>query len=271
MEHRRESYCVGTFPPLCQRWRLAAAHASLAGRRLAVRWAAAAVTLTEKDRQQYLTHLPCRAPVLAIPNPVTIAHEKRAKLDSRVVLATGRLVAQKGFDLLLDAWAQVIPRHPEWRLRIVGSGPDEASLKSQARGLSVCDHVDFIPNTVDMASEFQSASIFVLSSRFEGFGLVVVEAKSFGLPVVSFDCDCGPSDILRHEQDGLLVAKEDVRALAAALDRLMSNDSERESFGQSAFADSRFDSAGSCQIGSDYSHDSGRALSALSHLFRRMS
>ena len=213
----------------------------LAGRRLAVRWAAAAVTLTEKDRQQYLTHLPCRAPVLAIPNPVTIAHEKRAKLNSRVVLAAGRLVAQKGFDLLLDAWAQVIPRHPEWRLRIVGSGPDEASLKSQARGLSVCDHVDFIPNTVDMASEFQSASIFVLSSRFEGFGLVVVEAKSFGLPVVSFDCDCGPSDILRHEQDGLLVAKEDVRALAAALDRLMSNDSERESFGQSAFANSRFD------------------------------
>ena len=122
----------------------------LAGRRLAVRSAAAMVTLTEKDRQQYLTHLLCRAPVLAIPNPVTIAHKKRAKLDSRVVLAAGRLVAQKGFDLLLDAWAQVVPQHPEWRLRIVGSGPDEVSLRSQAERLNIGASVEFVPNTLDM-------------------------------------------------------------------------------------------------------------------------
>ena len=87
--------------------------------------------------------------------------------------------------------------------------------------------VELAPNTSDMALEFQSASIFVCSSRFEGFGLVIVEAKSFGLPVVSFDCDCGPSDIVRHGEDGLLVAKEDVRALATALDRLMSNDESK--------------------------------------------
>ncbi len=211
------------------------------GRRLAVRWAAALVTLTEKDRQQYLRHLSCHVPVVAIPNPVTIAHRERARLDARLVLAAGRLVSQKGFDMLLEAWAQISPRHPEWRLRIVGSGRDEALLKSQATRLNIVEDVEFAPNTIDMASEFQSASIFACSSRFEGFPLVIVEARSFGVPVVSFDCDCGPSEILRHGRDGLLVAKGDVQALAAALDRLMSNEKERRNFGQSAIEDTRLD------------------------------
>jgi len=212
-----------------------------AGRRLAAHWAAAVVTLTEKDRRQYLTNLHCHAPVVAIPNPVTIAHRERARLDARLVLAAGRLVSQKGFDMLLEAWAQISPRHPEWQLRIVGSGPDEVLLKSQATRLNIVEGVEFAPNTIDMASEFQSASIFACSSRFEGFPLVIVEAKSFGLPVVSFDCDCGPSDILRHEEDGLLAPKEDVQALGAALDRLMSNEKERKAFGRRAIEDRRFD------------------------------
>ena len=211
------------------------------GRRLAARWAAALVTLTEKDRQQYLRHLSCHVPVVAIPNPITIAHRERARLDARLVLAAGRLVSQKGFDILLEAWAQISPRHPEWRLRIVGSGRDEALLKSQATRLNIVEGVQFAPNTTDMASEFQSASIFACSSRFEGFPLVIVEARSFGVPVVSFDCNCGPSEILRHGQDGLLVAKEDAKALAAALDRLMSNEKERRNFGQSAIEDTRLD------------------------------
>lgn len=212
-----------------------------AGRRLAAHWAAAIVTLTEKDRRQYLTNLHCHAPVVAIPNPLTIAHNERGALDGPVVLGAGRLVPAKGFDLLLEAWAAIAPRHLEWRLRIVGSGPDEALLKAQAARLDIAKRVEFVPNTEDMASEFRSASIFVCSSRFEGFGLVLVEAKSFGLPVVSFDCACGPSDILRHEEDGLLAPKEDVQALGAALDRLMSNEKERKAFGRRAIEDSRFD------------------------------
>lgn len=230
-EHFHLFVNVGDWPQRLRRY---------AGRRLAARSAAAVVTLTEKDRRQYLRRLPGRAPVFAIPNPVTIAHDKRAPLDARLVLAAGRLVPQKGFDLLLEAWAQLSSRRPGWRLRIVGSGPERAVLESQATRLDIALSVDFAPNTTDMASEFQRASIFVFSSRFEGFGLVLVEAKSFGLPVVSFDCDCGPADIVRHEQDGLLAPKEDVGALASALDRLMSDEQERRQFGQIAFEDSRF-------------------------------
>ena len=233
-EHFHLFVNVGDWPQRLRRY---------AGRRLAARSAAAVVTLTEKDRRQYLRRLRGRAPVVAIPNPVTIAHDQRAALDARLVLAAGRLVPQKGFDLLLEAWAQVSRRRPEWRLRIVGSGPEKALLESQAKRLDIALSVDFAPNTADMASEFRGASIFAFSSRFEGFGLVLVEARSFGLPVVSFDCDCGPADIVRHEQDGLLAPREDVTALAADLCRLMSNADERKIFGQRALDDKRFELA----------------------------
>lgn len=217
------------------------------GRRLAVRWAHRVVTLTERDRQQYLEHLPGRAEVVAIPNPITIHHSTSSDLGSRNVLAAGRLVPQKGFDLLLHAWARVWPKSPQWRLRIVGSGADGPKLNQLASTLGVKDGVDFVPNTSDMVSEYQRAALFVCSSRFEGFGLVLVEAKSFGLPIVSFDCACGPSDIVRDDVDGQLVPAEDTHAMAVALDRLINDEQQRRAMGQRAVQDRRFELAGIVQ------------------------
>lgn len=208
-------------------------------RHLAAGAAASVVTLSQKDRNQYLTRLTCRAPVVHIPPPMTIAHQKPSELDSKVVLAAGHLVPQKGFDLLLTAWAVIAQRHPQWRLRIVGSGAQKDILKSMSVRLNIVAQVDFVPQTPDMTREYLTASIYALSSRFEGYGLVLVEAKSFGLPVVSFDCDCGPSEIVRHEVDGLLVPPEDVGAFAAGLDRLIKSAQDREAFGKSALQDRR--------------------------------
>jgi glycosyltransferase involved in cell wall biosynthesis len=210
------------------------------GRRLAARKAAAVITLTERDRQQYLNGVTCIAPVVTIPNPQTIAHSERSPLDKPVVLAAGRLTPQKGFDLLLKAWADIAQKIPEWKLRIVGSGQEEGMLKSMAHELGIDGQVDFVPNTTDMAREFLSASIFALSSRFEGLPLVLIEAKSFGLPIASFDCDCGPSEVIYHEKDGLLVAKEDCNALTSALRRLVGSRHDRETFGRAALQDKRF-------------------------------
>ena len=212
-----------------------------AGRRMAAKFAKAVVTLTEKDRKQYLEQLTCRSQLIAIPNPKTIAHDRRAILEDKVVLAAGRLASEKGFDLLLEAWAQVRPLDLGWRLRIVGSGQDEHMLKRRALALQVAEIVDFIPHSDDMVGHYEAASIFVCSSRFEGFGLVLVEAKSFGLPVVSFDCDCGPSAIVRDGIDGVLVPKEDVVCLARSLRSLMEDDQRRQKYGQSAYEDRRFD------------------------------
>jgi len=212
------------------------------GRWLAVRYAQAVVTLTEKDRQQYRDNLKCRSRVLAIPNPQTIAHQLRATLDSKVVLAVGRLVPQKGFDLLLQAWGQVAADLPPgWRLRIVGSGQDEAMLKALCHQLSLGNSVEFLASTNDMISQYLDASIFALSSRFEGFALVLLEARSFGLPVVSFDCDCGPSDIVRDGEDGLLVPPGDTGSFARALRRLIEDEPIRRAMGQRGYEDHRFD------------------------------
>ena len=211
------------------------------GRYMAVKFANAVLTLTEKDRKQYLQQLTCRSTLISIPNPKTIAHQSRSFLNTKVVMAAGRLVPEKGFNLLLIAWAQVHSFNQGWRLRIVGSGPEERLLKSQAQALQVAEFVDFIPHSDDMSRQYETASIFVCSSLFEGFGLVLVEAKSFGLPIVSFDCDCGPSAIVRDGIDGVLVPKEDVGSLAISLRSLIENEQLMQKYGQSAYDDRRFD------------------------------
>lgn len=210
-------------------------------RRLAVHCAHALVTLTERDRAQYQTQLDCTRPVISIPNPITIHPDQQAKLNAPVVLAAGRLVGEKGFDLLLQAWALVVDAETGWRLRIVGSGPNELALREQARRSGIEDSVEFVPHAADMAAHYVAVSIFVLSSRFEGFGLVLTEAKSFGLPVVSFDCACGPSDIVRNGLDGILVPKEDINALAAGIVELIQDPVRRSELGRNALLDRRFD------------------------------
>lgn len=210
------------------------------GRWLAVRRSACVVTLTARDRNQYLAHERCRVPVLAISNPVTMLPTAHATLDAKVVLAAGRLVPQKGFDLLLAAWAKAAPDFPGWQLRIVGSGPNKNRLEMRACELAIRDGVYFVSHSNDMDKEYRSAAIYVMSSRSEGLPLVLIEAKAFGLPIVSFDCACGPSDIVRDGVDGLLVPAGDVDALGAALASLMKDEERRRANGAAAIQDTRF-------------------------------
>jgi glycosyltransferase involved in cell wall biosynthesis len=145
----------------------------------------------------------------------------------RLALAVGRLVPEKGLDLLLDAFAAIAPRHPLWDLAILGEGPVRGALEEQVRRLGLGGRV-LLPGVAGNVEDWYGrADLFVLSSRFEGFGNVLVEALVSGLPAVSFDCDTGPRDIIRHGVDGLLVPPGDVRGLASALDTLMGDDDLR--------------------------------------------
>lgn len=210
------------------------------GRRLAVRKSHAVVTLTERDRSQYQSKLQCVRPVLAIPNPITIEQRGLKSCGGNVVLAAGRMVDQKGFDLLLDAWANIASTATDWRLRIVGDGPNEGALRSQARILGIEESVEFVGRRTAMGDEYRNASIYAMSSRFEGLPLVLIEAKASGLPIVSFDCACGPSDIVRDGIDGDLVPAEDVRSLSNALLALILDDARREQYASAAVLDERF-------------------------------
>lgn len=152
----------------------------------------------------------------------------------KLLLAAGRLHTQKGFDWLGEAFTNLADKHPDWDLVILGEGILRPTLEKQIRESGLGQRI-FLPGLAGNVAEwYESADLFVLSSRFEGFPNTLVEAMAHGLAVVSFDCDTGPRDIIRHEQDGLLVPLGDVAKLTAALDRLMGDTLTRQRFAERA-------------------------------------
>ena len=178
-----------------------------------------------------------------IPNPIQwplpeseprIEPGTLCKPERKLLLAAGRLSPEKGFDILIDVFASLSERHRDWDFAIVGEGAERQHLELaiSARGL---EQRVFLPGWAGNISDwYRRAELYVLSSRFEGFGNTLAEAMAHGLPAVSFDCDTGPRHIVRNGRDGFLTPKEDGPALAAALDRLMGDEDLRRRFGYAA-------------------------------------
>ena len=182
------------------------------------------VVLTEEDKASW-TEL---SNVQVIPDPLAFDIDKVSPLTNKRVIAVGRYVYQKGFDLLLQAWKSVELQHPDWELSIYGMG-DRTPYEQIVTDLQIDRaHCHLYGSTPDIKAEYLNSSLFVFSSRFEGFGMVLIEAMACGLPVVSFDCPCGPKDIVRHSEDGLLVPSGNITLLAKALHQIMSDDSLRQ-------------------------------------------
>lgn len=203
--------------------------------------ATALVVQTQTVLRSYPRRMRKKARV--IPNPVvappsyaeTTRVEPRDSFRAPVVVAMGKMNGlQKGFDLLLRAFAQINQRHPEWRLVVWGDGPMRCSLGQLRDELGLRGCVRFPGRTEHAFSALRQAELFVLSSRYEGFPNVLCEAMACGLPVISFDCPHGPSDIIRDGVDGILVPPDDVLALADAMEHLMSDDQERRRLGSRA-------------------------------------
>jgi glycosyltransferase involved in cell wall biosynthesis len=200
----------------------------------------ALAVLTDADRADYARMLTgARTRVEQIPNAVPELHGGMADPDRRVVVAAGRLTPQKGFDLLIPAFADVVREHPGWQLRIHGAGPQRAELRQAILDHDLYNHVFLMGPTPDLGAALAQGSIFVLSSRFEGFGMVIVEAMSKGLAVVSFDCERGPAEIISNGEDGLLVPALDTNALAAAITALASDRERRAQLGAAAVQTAR--------------------------------
>ncbi|MDH0026907.1 glycosyltransferase family 4 protein [Aeromonas caviae] len=174
-------------------------------RKLAALFSDDVVTLTEHDRQLWLANTTCKSNITAIPNPVTTpAHTTINPHKEKLFLAVGRLTYQKGFDLLLQAWRQVVNVHPDWRLRIVGDGEDKKMLEQLRHDLNIEASTEILPKTNNIVTHYQEAAFFVMSSRFEGLPLVLIEAQAYGLPIISFDCETGPAEIVKHGETGWL-------------------------------------------------------------------
>ena len=179
------------------------------------------VVLTEEDKSAW----PELCNIRVIPDPLSFIPTQFSSLTEKRIIAVGRYVYQKGFDLLLLAWAKIEKQFPDWEISIYGEGnsePYKRKMKELGIDTSRC-HLN--SPTTDIQKEYVNSSIFAFSSRFEGFGMVLVEAMACGLPVVSFACPCGPKDIIKDGEDGLLVEQGNVEAFASSLSQLMQNPS----------------------------------------------
>lgn len=186
------------------------------------------VVLTHEDADNWHTDN-----LRVIPNPIPDYNGPLAECSAKRVIAAGRYTWQKGFDLLIGAWVQIGRRHPDWTLHIFGGG-DNAAYQQMADDKGLQGKVVCHPVVSDIRQEYLKSSVFVFSSRFEGFGLALAEAMSVGVPPVSFACPCGPSDIIRDGEDGFLCKDGDCSQLADAICRLIENDELRKSMGQKA-------------------------------------
>ncbi len=176
---------------------------------------------------------------VVMPNPLPLGFTPRASLESGVIMAAGRLVAEKQFAKLVEAFAEIADDLPRWRLRLCGDGPARGELARLIRKRDLWDRVELPGSLPDLAAEWPKASVAALSSRTEGYPLVLQEAMAAGVPVVSFDCPSGPREIVDHEVNGLLVSAQSVAGLSTALLRIATDRDLRHRLGAGALATSR--------------------------------
>jgi glycosyltransferase involved in cell wall biosynthesis len=195
------------------------------------------VTMTKAALEYFPIGMRARSWV--IPNPVIIPQKMMKtgvnRLDGlNVLTAVGRLVDQKGFDILIAAFARVAPAFPDWRLVIWGEGPDRNSLEQLVIALGMRQRISLPGVSERPGSWVENADAFVLSSRYEGWGNVLLEAMASGLPVVSFDCEWGPAEMIQDGVDGILVDRDDTIGLSNAMATVMKDKTLRETLGANA-------------------------------------
>ncbi|MEO3870946.1 glycosyltransferase family 4 protein [Nonomuraea sp. B12E4] len=185
----------------------------------------ALVTLTKADLTDYRNTLPKKPRKLTrIPNAVPPMTGGVAKLDAKVAVAVGRMTRIKGFHRLITAWQTIAEAHPDWKLRIFGTGPQEETLAELIVELGLEGKVELPGPTSDVGAELERASIYVLSSRHEGFPMTILEAMAKGLAIVSFNSPHGPKEMITNEVDGLLVKPRTNANLAASIIRVIEDD-----------------------------------------------
>lgn len=210
-------------------------------RRFAAKHSDALVVLTRQDRENYETHLPRCAPVYVIPNPAS-PHPFTYRADSRTILSAGLLLPIKGYDRAVELAKRLFPSRPGWQWVICGEGPERENLERAIGEAGLTGRV-LLPGTVrDMDRQYQDAALFVMTSHMEGLPMVLLEAKSWGLPLVSFDIETGPRDIISDGVNGCLVRPNDLEEMAEKLAALMDSEPLRRQYsaqsqvGMEAFA-----------------------------------
>lgn len=189
-----------------------------------------AISSTDYHAWQKCTHK-----ATLIYNPITINTPTLSDLSSKRVISVGRLDYQKGYDLLIDVWKNVNTKYPDWKLDIYGDGSLKDEIQKKINDLHLSKSITLCGRTHNIAEEYASHSIFVMTSRTEALGLVLIEAASCGLPLIAFDCPSGPRDIITDGKNGFLIPKVgDVETMAEKICQLIENDNLRKQMGENA-------------------------------------
>ncbi|MCH2057591.1 MAG: glycosyltransferase family 4 protein [Thalassotalea sp.] len=207
------------------------------GRRFAAWFSDLIVVLTEEDKRNWLDCFWVRRRIECIANPSSVSLRSKpiAENRSNTLLSVGRFTEQKGFDYLVEAW-HLIPelKRQGWKIKIVGpNGSAKQALKKRIEQLGLNDAIELAGASSDMQAEYDQADIYVMSSRYEGFGLTLIEAMSSGLPVIAFDCPMGPGEII-VEKFGISVPATNIKALSEAITSLVSSDENRKYYSEQA-------------------------------------
>lgn len=192
------------------------------------------VVLTKNAKTSFDKHLGADHTVV-IPNPATVeATKELPSLTCKSAIAVGRLQHQKGFDTLIDIFAEVHKKHPDWTLNIYGEGGQRQTLSESIKRNHLEDVVCLKGRTDHVAEALRQSSFFILSSRFEGFPMVLLETMSQGVPPVSFNCPDGPEDLIRDHYNGILVPDQDKTALLEGINYMIEHPTERVEMGKHA-------------------------------------
>ncbi|AXG74936.1 glycosyltransferase family 4 protein [Flavobacterium arcticum] len=172
--------------------------------------------------------------VEVIPNPLWLITDKSADLQSKRLISIGRHDYQKGYDRLFVIWKRIVEKYPDWQLDIYGSSNSAYDIMSMAKKQGITTGINFYNPVADIESVYRNASGCLMASRYEGFGMVLLEAAACGVPSVAFDCPVGPKDIITNGKDGFLIKDGDVKAFVSAVGKLIEDEELRKEIGRNA-------------------------------------
>lgn len=212
-------------------------HLRIYARKLAARFSNCIITLTEHDKQNYLNNLDIKGKVEYIYNPIEEVDDIECNIKSKQIISVGRLTYQKGFDMLCDVAKVVLKDNKGWKWLILGDGEDKDKLRSKIKEYGLENKLILKGNVSNVEEYYKNSSLYVMTSRFEGLPMTLLEAKTYKLPIVSFNCLTGPSEIVKNNVNGYLINPENVEAMSNKLNILMNDENKLKEFSNNAQID----------------------------------
>lgn len=188
------------------------------------------VVLTEEDKTDWGN----LSNITSIPNPITFLPETTSDCENKKAIAMGRISKQKQYDEMLKIWQKVVQKHNDWKLVVFANGGKPEKLKKLAKELNIESNFEVHPTTRDVEKELVDSSLYLMTSKYEGFPLVLLEAMSCGVPPISYACKCGPKDMISDGMDGFLIEPKNHSDFAEKINYLIENEEKRKEMGKNA-------------------------------------